>query len=163
MTLELEDIEPGDDREGCGFSWYECTECAAEVVEEPVTFPFPAAREQATPSSDERPAGRLRHGRRQPINLYWQLGDDPADHDEQVGVVWHEDIARMVVAAVNGSAAREAEVRREADRWHAEADRAHEAMDRVRELCDPRKKPWYVGRDDILEALRDSCLPEDDQ
>lgn len=50
MGRELEDIEPGDDAEGCGFSWdhtlrlineadgiksYECTECGAEIVEEP--------------------------------------------------------------------------------------------------------------------------------
>jgi hypothetical protein len=49
MPRTLEDIEPGDDREGCGFSWdhtpvlvgeadgirtYECRECGATLDDE---------------------------------------------------------------------------------------------------------------------------------
>lgn len=40
---------------------------------------------------------KLRQGRKNPLNLYVQLGDEPDDDDLSVGYVRNPDVARWIV------------------------------------------------------------------
>jgi hypothetical protein len=45
---------------------------------------------------------KLRCGRKQARNLYLQLGDEPSDEDEYVGVIFDPDKAAMLIDIING-------------------------------------------------------------
>jgi hypothetical protein len=45
---------------------------------------------------------KIRQGRKQDRNLYLQVGDEPADEDEYIGVIFDPRRAAMIVAILNG-------------------------------------------------------------
>lgn len=46
---------------------------------------------------------RIRQGRKNPYNLYLQIGDDPSDADISLGYMRYPNWARAVVEAVNAT------------------------------------------------------------
>lgn len=45
---------------------------------------------------------KLRHGRKQPRNIYIQSGPEPSDDDIYIGVIFeNEELAQIVVDSVN--------------------------------------------------------------
>lgn len=47
---------------------------------------------------------KIRTGRKQPRNLYIQIGDEPSDDDEYFAVVFDPTRARFLVQILNGEA-----------------------------------------------------------
>lgn len=46
---------------------------------------------------------KIRLGRHQERNLYIQLGAEPSDDDEYIGVIFDPDRARVLVSIINGA------------------------------------------------------------
>lgn len=45
---------------------------------------------------------KLRPGRKQPQNLYFQIGEEPGDNDTYIGVIFDPANAGIIISMVNG-------------------------------------------------------------